>query len=270
MITALLVCDDGFCSPGFGLLRQLAERVGFKYTMIGPEQNCSGYGSARSFDPLEVAVAEKGNLILPNGTPVDCVTVGLLPGSRKVLAKMGVRLPKFDLVLSGVNYGANVGIESLSCSGTFCAAVHAAKLGVPAIAISQDVRNWTEDDFPKNFNMDAAIGALRFCGMFMRPEDGSCQVFNVNLPSSPRPVLKCVRTCVAMDGGYTGDWAPDRIADLKWHQTWSTGDATMGTDVAALLEGNISVTGLPFACKSCNVKALKKLAKTLDSRSFGR
>jgi 5'-nucleotidase len=120
----LLSNDDGYFAPGLLLLAEVLAPLG-EVTVVAPERDRSGSSNSLTLDrPLSVRKAQNGFFFV-NGTPTDCVHIavtGLLP-----------QLP--DLILSGINYGANVGDDTIY-SGTVAAATEGFLLGIPSIAIS--------------------------------------------------------------------------------------------------------------------------------------
>src|SRR5213596_451229 len=134
----LLSNDDGYFAPG---LEQLAAALASRaqITLVAPERDRSGASNSLTLDrPLSVRRAPNGFLFV-NGTPTDCVhlaVTGLLEG-----------LP--DMVISGINLGANMGDDTIY-SGTVAAAMEGYLLGIPSIAVSLTSR--TGEHF------DSAIG----------------------------------------------------------------------------------------------------------------
>jgi len=127
----LIANDDGYLAPGLGALRACLEGLG-DLDVIAPEQNASGTSNALTLQrPLSVFTAANGFRYV-NGTPSDCVH----------LALTGL-LPRPDLVVSGINQGANMGDDTLY-SGTVAAATEGFLFGVQAIAFSQVDKGWGE------------------------------------------------------------------------------------------------------------------------------
>jgi len=120
----LISNDDGYFAPGIILLAEMLAPLA-EITVVAPERDRSGSSNSLTLDrPLSVRQAQNGFYFV-NGTPTDCVHIavtGLLP-----------RLP--DIVISGINYGANVGDDTIY-SGTVAAATEGFLLGIPSIAIS--------------------------------------------------------------------------------------------------------------------------------------
>ena len=120
----LISNDDGYFAPGIILLAEMLAPLA-DITVVAPERDRSGSSNSLTLDrPLSVRKAQNGFYFV-NGTPTDCVHIavtGLLP-----------QLP--DIVISGINYGANVGDDTIY-SGTVAAATEGFLLGIPSIAIS--------------------------------------------------------------------------------------------------------------------------------------
>jgi 5'-nucleotidase len=131
----LIANDDGYLAPGLAALVKACEGLG-EIHVIAPEQNASGTSNSLSLSrPLSVfeaaGEAVKGFRYV-NGTPSDCVHIALT----------GL-LPRPDLVVSGINQGANMGDDTLY-SGTVAAAMEGYLFGIPAIAFSQVHKGWVE------------------------------------------------------------------------------------------------------------------------------
>ena len=131
----LIANDDGYLAPGLAALVQAMQGLG-EIDVIAPEQNASGTSNALTLNrPLSVHVADSGaqrGFRFVTGTPSDSVH----------LALTGVLPHRPDLVLSGINQGANMGDDTLY-SGTVAAAMEGHLFGVPAVAFSQVEKGWT-------------------------------------------------------------------------------------------------------------------------------
>lgn len=125
----LLTNDDGYTSDGLMALRAALAEVG-EVTVVAPDRNWSAAGHYRKlFDPLrawEGSLPDGSPALICDGTPADCVA----------LAVMGLLPRKPDLVVSGINLGANLGTDLLY-SGTVAAAMEGIVFGIPGIAVSQ-------------------------------------------------------------------------------------------------------------------------------------
>ncbi|UXS01051.1 5'/3'-nucleotidase SurE [Agrobacterium tumefaciens] len=122
----LLTNDDGIDAPGLATLRQVAEEIADEVWVVAPDHDQSGSAQSLSLHaPLRVT--ERGDRTFSiSGTPADCVVMAL----RHLMPSPP------DLLLSGINRGANLGVETVF-SGTVGAAMTGLLLGVPSIALSQ-------------------------------------------------------------------------------------------------------------------------------------
>ena len=126
----LIANDDGYLAPGLAALVKAMQGLG-EIDVIAPEQNASGTSNALTLNrPLSVHRASNGFHYI-NGTPSDSVHVALT----------GLLPQRPDLVLSGINNGANMGDDTLY-SGTVAAAMEGFLFGIPAIAFSQVEKGW--------------------------------------------------------------------------------------------------------------------------------
>jgi len=116
--------DDGYFAPGISVLAEALASCG-EVTVVAPERDRSGSSNSLTLDrPLTVRRAPNGYIYV-NGTPTDCVH----------LAVTGLLEDLPDVVVSGINYGANMGDDTLY-SGTVAAATEGFLLGIPSVAIS--------------------------------------------------------------------------------------------------------------------------------------
>jgi len=123
----LLTNDDGINAPGLAALERIAATLSDDVWVIGPELDQSGLAHSLSLnDPLRLRKISERRFGL-RGTPSDCIIMGV----RRLLADR-----KPDLVLSGVNSGANLA-DDVTYSGTIAGAIEGTLLGVPSIALSQ-------------------------------------------------------------------------------------------------------------------------------------
>lgn len=120
----LLSNDDGYFSPGITLLAESLKDFG-EIIVVAPERDRSGASNSLTLDrPLSLRRAPSGFYFV-NGTPTDCVH----------LAVTGMLDPLPDMIVSGINHGANMGDDTIY-SGTVAAATEGYLLGIPAIAVS--------------------------------------------------------------------------------------------------------------------------------------
>lgn len=233
----LLTNDDGVEAEGLRALRRALVGEGFAVVTVAPDGNRSGLARACTpRHPVTVRpVPGDAATFACDGTPVDCVRVALLTG---IVADAA-------LVVSGINHGANLGDDTLY-SATVGAAVEAALLGLPAVAVSQQPDDGSfgfRDRGPHTFAVSATLGARLVAAVATAPPDGRA-VVNVNVPGTAhdgrvevtrlgrRPAG--VGRVVADGGGYylyglPGDSPPPY-------------ENAIGTDFAALARGAASAT----------------------------
>jgi len=221
--------DDGYLAPGLVALAQALQRFG-AVTVVAPEQNCSGASNSLSLTrPLTVHKASNGFLFL-NGTPTDCVHVAL--------TGLLDRLP--DLVVSGINNGANMGDDTIY-SGTVAAAMEGFLFGVSSIALSTG-----DKDSP--FLADAARVA---CDIVRRhalhPLPGTV-LLNVNIPNRAYDQIRgtlCTRLGKRHQSEPVFETSNPRGQKMYWiGAAGSARDAGPGTDFHALANGSVSITPL--------------------------
>ncbi len=226
----LLSNDDGYFAPGLATLAATLTRHGHQVTVVAPERDRSGASNSLTLDrPLMVRQTPAGFHYV-NGTPTDCVhlaVTGLLP-----------ELP--DMVISGINHGANMGDDTVY-SGTVAAATEGFLLGIPSVAISlvnvRDEHFQTAADF-------AADLAARFAA---RPFPEHV-LLNVNVPDVPPQAITGVevtrlgRRHKAQD---TVKTVNPRNQTMYWvGAAGAAQDAGPGTDFHAVAQGRISITPL--------------------------
>jgi len=139
-VRVLLTNDDGFLSPGISLLAKALRKAGHRVFMVAPDSNRSGYSHSIHFlsEPIKLTEIEKDSWSC-SGTPADCVVVSLLGGIPEICISTGgtrYDLEKApDLILSGINTGANLGTD-IVYSGTAAAARQGSFFGIPSVALS--------------------------------------------------------------------------------------------------------------------------------------
>src|SRR5512146_3458761 len=161
----LIANDDGYLAPGLAALVRACEGLG-ELDVVAPEQNASGTSNSLTLNrPLSAFRAANGFRYL-NGTPSDCVHIALT----------GLLEQRPDLVVSGINNGANMGDDTLY-SGTVAAAMEGYLFGIPAIAFSQVEKGWA--------HLDAAARVARSVidHVLKHPPLRSPYLLNVNIPN---------------------------------------------------------------------------------------
>ncbi len=230
----LVTNDDGVTSPGLIALARGLSRVAETF-VVAPEHERSAASHAITLHkPLRATRVRVGDTDVPgwstNGTPADCV----------VLAVLDLIGAAPDIVLSGINVGANLGMD-LIYSGTVSGAVEAVLFGIPAIALSvaafRDIHWEPAVEFAETLVQHVARHRL--------PTD---TFLNVNVPNLPAGSLRGVEITRQGQRRYVNRL--EKRADPRGRDYyWVTGspDAASeaeGTDVRAVAEGRISVTPL--------------------------
>jgi 5'-nucleotidase len=229
----LISNDDGYRSDGIRrLTAALAEIPEVTVTVMAPDRNRSGASNSLTLDvPLRVSQAEPGVYFVA-GTPTDCVH----------LAISGFLDDEQDIVVSGVNDGANLGDDVLY-SGTVAAAIEGRFLGLPAIAVSL----CTQSGGPAHFDTGAQVAARLVKQLLRSPLDRAL-ILNVNVPDVPYADLRGFRTTRLGFRHRSERVLPakdPRGRPVYWVGPAGRGqDAGAGTDFDAVAEGFVSVTPL--------------------------
>lgn len=230
----LLTNDDGIHAEGLGALETIARALTDDVWICAPEWEQSGASRALTLaEPLRVRrVGERRFAV--SGTPTDCVMLAineLVEGGRP------------DLVLSGVNRGANLA-EDVTMSGTVAGAIEAMAMGVPGIALSQT--SWPAHD-PLFAPAEAfGPGVIRRLMEVGWPDD---VVINVNFPSRPPEEIGEVEVTRQGFRDVAVRHAEKRT-DLRGREYYWVGfrqersSPAEGTDLKANYDGKISVTPL--------------------------
>ena len=175
----LLTNDDGIMSPGIQMLMAALREAGHRVYTVAPGSDRSGISHSISFinNPCKLVEIDKDTWVC-DGTPVDCIIVGLLGGIPELcILNNPDNLTEHqapDLIISGINRGANLGTD-IVYSGTASAARQGALCNIPSIAFSlQDgpVWNWEMAVIYINENLDEMIS-------YWKPDT----FINVNIPN---------------------------------------------------------------------------------------
>ena len=229
----LIANDDGYLAPGLAALVAAVQGLG-EIDVIAPEQNASGTSNALTLNrPLQVfeVAGTSPRMRFVNGTPSDCVHVALT-------GLLGYRP---DLVLSGINQGANMGDDTLY-SGTVAAAMEGYLFGVPAIAFSQVHKGWTD--------LDAAGRVVRTVVQQVLAQGLASHPFllNVNIPNRPdADVLPRRITRLGRRHASAGVICQQNPRGEPIYWIGPAGDAREageGTDFHATANGCVSITPL--------------------------
>lgn len=229
MISILLSNDDGYDAPG---LKALADELSAEahITVVAPDRNRSGASNSLTLDaPLRVHKTSQGFYSVA-GTPTDCVH----------LAITGFLDHEPDIVISGINTGANLGDDVLY-SGTVAAAMEGRFLGVPAMAMSLVGAE------PRYYGTAARI-AHKLVQRLQREPLPPATILNVNVPDLPWERLSGMQATRL--GSRHRSEPVIRSKDPRGHPVYWVGvpgdaaDNGPGTDFAAVASGHVSVTPL--------------------------
>lgn len=225
----LLSNDDGYFSPGIELLAKVLADLG-EITVVAPERDRSGASNSLTLDrPLRLRQAANGFYFV-NGTPTDCVH----------LAVTGMLDHVPDLVVSGINLGANMGEDTIY-SGTVAAATEGYMLGIPSIAVSLISH--------KAAYMETAATLTRgLVERFLRQPPPAPLLLNVNVPDLPLAQLKGLRV-TRLGKRHRAEGVVRQVSPRGETVYWigaagSAQDAGEGTDFHAVDSGHASVTPL--------------------------
>jgi 5'-nucleotidase len=167
----LISNDDGYFAPGLNILASHLAKIA-DITVVAPERNRSGASNSLTLDrPLSVKKASNGFFYV-NGTPTDCVH----------LALTGLMDTTPDMVISGINDGANMGDDTIY-SGTVAAAMEGYLLGIPSIAVSMSRHNCTHFE-------TAARVVVELVQHYIKIGFTSPTLLNVNVPDVPYAELQ--------------------------------------------------------------------------------
>ncbi len=220
----LIANDDGIYSPGLAALATAAQRFG-TVRIVAPDVEQSSMGQAITHSrPLAIRRTTLGSFDAwrVNGTPADCVTLGVAIGTA------------IDVVLSGVNLGLNLGNATWH-SGTLAAAKQAALLGARGIALSAPI----ERDEPR---FDRLLPWLdRVLELLLGAAD--LKLLNVNFPDEPRG-LRWTRQSVRHYDGKVIPVVDPSGRPLHWITVVPIEETEEGTDRWAVSQGLVSITPL--------------------------
>jgi 5'-nucleotidase len=228
-VKILVSNDDGYFAPGITLLAEALRQMG-EVTVVAPERDRSGASNSLTLDrPLTVRRAPNGYFSV-NGTPTDCVHI----------AVTGLLDFVPDVVVSGVNLGANMGDDTIY-SGTVAAAVEGYLLGIPSVAVSLTSKAG------KHFESAISV-ALKMVDRLRQRPFGEPVLLNVNVPDVPADRLQGIEITrlgkrhkaepvikLETPRGETAYWIGP---------AGGAADAGPGTDFHAVESGRVSVTPL--------------------------
>ena len=238
----LITNDDGVTSVGLHTLADVLKEVG-DVTVLAPNRNWSVSGHAKTLDnPLRILstdLPDGSNAFTTNGSPADCVVLGLLGALKKPI----------DLVVAGINTSNNLGYD-VNYSGTVAAATEATIMGVPGIAIS------TLFDEDIGYGPAAKVG-LQVVRQVVKHGLSPATILNVNVPTTTLDQMKGIEITRQCDSGHHQDDLVHYKDPYGETYYWIGGKPfnnpdKLGTDIGAIANNYVSVTPL-------------KIDRTLDS-----
>jgi 5'-nucleotidase len=240
----LLTNDDGIAAPGLQSLRRaLVALEDVEVVTIAPDSNRSATArsiTTRSPLAVEEVTFEDGNVgYATDGTPVDCVR----------FAELGLGGPRPDLIVSGINHGANLG-DDITYSGTVAAALEGIVLGIPAVALSQQTLDgglgYASGKF--DFELGAQFSARLVERLRTEPMP-EATLINVNFPGGK---VTGVEVTTLGKRIYNDELRlldePDEAGRKRYKiYGWKPGyEEQTGTDLSAIAAGRIAVTPIHF------------------------
>jgi len=222
----LVTNDDGFSADGIHALADGIAAVG-EVVVVAPDRERSAAGHSLTLHhPLRATELSPGRYVV-DGTPTDCVNWGanyLLRGRRP------------DAVLSGINFGLNLG-DDVTYSGTVSAAFEGAILGIPAIAFSQEIEPGFSFDAAASFARELALAVLENP---LRPGT----LLNVNVPAGPIKGVSFTKLGRRVYTQSVIEKLDPRGRKYYWIAGTPQWEKAAGTDYEALTRGQVSVTPL--------------------------
>jgi 5'-nucleotidase len=226
----LLTNDDGWDAPGLAALVEVARAYGDIVT-VAPDRHLSGCSHQTTTDQaLRLVKVAEGSYHL-TGTPADCVRIAINGLDQR-----------FDLVLSGVNDGGNMGVD-VFMSGTVAAAREAALMGIPAIAVSQYRQSGQGIDWERTRNwarlaIDSVIDEAT--------QSRAGEFWNINLPDpnngdSPK-IVRCPLEPCPLDVEFMSEEIREGEVQFKFTGKYQRRGRTTGSDVDVCFGGDTSVT----------------------------
>lgn len=244
----LITNDDGISSPGLSVLANVAHEAGHEVIIAAPDKQYSGYSAALSAETTENSnqypdspghpsiLTSEGR---PPGAPdeVESIAVHASPALIAYAAGMGAFGPRPDLVLSGINLGANYG-PAVVHSGTVGAAMSAAAQGIPALAAS------ISGFAPTHWETAYPVIQEAFTWLTSHPQDG--RILNVNIPDIPLAQLRGLRKTDLATFGTAPDMVDRSVRHILFGHLASDPDQQpqfpAGTDVYELSQGWATVS----------------------------
>jgi 5'-nucleotidase len=248
----LISNDDGISAPGIQVLSERMKLLG-EVTIVAPDQNRSGASNSLTLDsPVRLRKTAERTWSV-SGTPTDCIHIALT----------GLLEKDPDMVVSGINAGANLG-DDVIYSGTVAAAMEGRFLGLPAIAVSL-----VFSDQPRNYATaaEAVASVVERLRLDPLPAD---TILNINVPDLPWREIKGYEV-TRLGHRHRADpvvkTTDPRGVPMYWIGPAGPGqDAGPGTDFDAVRRGYISIT--PIHVDLTRYQALEQVAGWVSEIAF--
>jgi 5'-nucleotidase len=246
----LVTNDDGIFSEGIERLAAALTNVGEVYT-VAPDQERSAAGHSLTLhSPLRAKLVGERRWSV-DGTPTDCVNWGVLHLLKEL---------RPQLLVSGINLGLNLG-DDVTYSGTVSAAFEGTLIGIPSVAISQEIET--------GFTFDAAADfARRLASRLLTQGLPPGTLVNVNVPAGEARGVRVVRLGKRRYGELVVEKEDPRGRPYYWiGSTIPVGEPEEGTDITAVAEKFISMTPLHLDLTAYQaIDDLERIAAGLDGR----
>lgn len=243
----LLSNDDGVHAQGIKALYDELVKIA-DVEVVAPDRNCSGASNSLTLlNPLRAQQLENGFYAV-NGTPTDSVHLGI--------SQLVKPLP--DLVVAGINHGANLGDDTLY-SGTVAAATEGRHMGMPAVAVSLVGKE------QKHFKT-AAVVTAQFIQRLQQHPLPADQIININVPDLPLDELKGIQVTRLGHRHKAETMQASKDPwnrDIYWYGALGEElDAGEGTDFFAVASGYASIT--PLTVDMTAYKSMEKITEWIS------
>jgi len=245
----LLSNDDGVHALGIKVLHEELAKIA-EVMVVAPDRNCSGASNSLTLlNPLRAHTLDNGYIAV-NGTPSDSVHLGVSQFMTP------------DLVVAGINCGANLGDDTLY-SGTVAAATEGRHMGMPAIAVS--IVGKSELNY-----QTAAVVTAKFIQRLQSHPLPSDQIININVPDIPLHELKGVKV-TRLGKRHQADMMEKTQdpwqRDVYWYSRLGEArDGGEGTDFHAVANGYASIT--PLTVDMTAHSSLESMTRWVDDLSI--
>ena len=225
----LLSNDDGYFAPGIATLADALRGLG-EITVVAPERDRSGASNSLTLDRPLILRQSASGFYFVNGTPTDCVHLAV--------TGMLDHLP--DIIISGINHGANMGDDTIY-SGTVAAATEGFMLGIPALAVS--LANYSGGNFAS-----AAHVVVDLVRRYQLAPFKEAFLLNINVPDKPWADIGAIEI-TRLGKRHKAEPAVKSVNPRGQTVYWvgAAGlaeDAGPGTDFYAVENGRVSITPL--------------------------